>query len=357
MKIKAKRRGLGVIGVKSAVLSILLVTACFAVDDENSLANRLKAFNQLEGVAAVQKVSLKQTLKRRKGRSSFVPACYRSPTAILRQRAEQYQPYIQANSRRYSVDEDLIISVITAESCFVKHARSHMGAQGLMQLIPATAKRFGVKNAYQASQNIRGGTRYLSFLLKRFSGNMRHAIAAYNAGEGAVDRYDGVPPYKETKEYVRRVMAVYHRLKGNAVMPGSLGATTTQKAVWVAKKPRVKRGYFIKPDYKWVRKPRRNRLAKRRSSRVYTARSNANIRTAAGYCRDNPSAAMRRTTDLIKRTRQWNRFYTVTHATPLSQIARRTGVSMKVLLRLNRGISRFNVKPGKRVLVWQCVAR
>jgi soluble lytic murein transglycosylase-like protein len=81
-----------------------------------------------------------------------------------------------------------------------------------MQLIPATAKRFGVRDSYNADQNIRGGVKYLKFLKARFRGDLKKVIAAYNAGEGAVDKYKGIPPYKETKNYVKNVLKVYAKL-------------------------------------------------------------------------------------------------------------------------------------------------
>ena len=109
----------------------------------------------------------------------------------------------------YQVDPKLVLSIITAESNFKVTAKSNADAHGLMQLIPATAERFNVKNAYNASQNIKGGVAYLRWLLSYFRGDVKLAVAAYNAGEGAVDRYHGVPPYKETKNYVKKVMALY----------------------------------------------------------------------------------------------------------------------------------------------------
>ena len=109
----------------------------------------------------------------------------------------------------YKVDPKLVLSIITAESNFKVSAKSNADAHGLMQLIPATAERFNVKNAYNASQNIKGGVAYLRWLLSYFRGDVTLAVAAYNAGEGAVDRYHGVPPYKETKNYVKKVMALY----------------------------------------------------------------------------------------------------------------------------------------------------
>jgi Transglycosylase SLT domain len=109
----------------------------------------------------------------------------------------------------HKVDPKLVLSIITAESNFKVLAKSNADAHGLMQLIPATADRFNVKNAYNASQNIKGGVKYLRWLLSYFRGNVPLTVAAYNAGEGAVDKYYGVPPYKETKAYVKKVMALY----------------------------------------------------------------------------------------------------------------------------------------------------
>lgn len=109
----------------------------------------------------------------------------------------------------HKVDSKLVLSIITAESNFKIAAKSNKDAHGLMQLIPATAQRFNVKNAYDASQNIKGGVRYLRWLLSHFRGDVTLAVAAYNAGEGAVDKYKGVPPYKETQAYVKKVLGLY----------------------------------------------------------------------------------------------------------------------------------------------------
>jgi hypothetical protein len=125
-----------------------------------------------------------------------------------------FRSEVAAAVQEYAVDEALVRAVIHAESAFNPNAVSHKGAQGLMQLMPDTATRFGVADPFTAGQNIRGGVAYLAWLLKRFDGDQRLATAAYNAGEGAVERNGGVPPYQETLRYVDRVAVLAQRYRG-----------------------------------------------------------------------------------------------------------------------------------------------
>jgi hypothetical protein len=112
---------------------------------------------------------------------------------------------IHAAAQQYGVEEAIVRAIIHAESAYRPNAISRAGARGLMQLIPSTASRFGVADAFDPAQNIKGGVQYLAFLLKRYNSNLSLAAAGYNAGEGAVDKYGGVPPYAETQRYVQRV--------------------------------------------------------------------------------------------------------------------------------------------------------
>ena len=142
---------------------------------------------------------------------SFMETCYACAAkpgvnfGSARLNKNAYSNEIAAAARAFGVDEAIVRAIIHAESAYNPNALSRVGAQGLMQLMPATARRFGVSNAFDAGQNIRGGVQYLAWLLKRFNGNLTLAAAGYNAGEGAVDRYKGVPPYGETQRYVQRV--------------------------------------------------------------------------------------------------------------------------------------------------------
>jgi len=132
-------------------------------------------------------------------------SCINWNAKTINEKAKPFDAYIDQYAREYKVDKNLIKSVITAESCFQVKAESHKGAQGLMQLIPAT-------DSFKPQQNIRGGTQYLRFLMDRFDHDVNKVIASYNAGEGTVSKYKGVPPYKETKQYLKNVLQVYHTL-------------------------------------------------------------------------------------------------------------------------------------------------
>ena len=126
-----------------------------------------------------------------------------------------YDSYIRASATRHGVDPALMKAMMHTESAFNPNARSPVGAQGLMQLMPATARRFKVSNPWNPADNIEGSAKYIAWLMRRFNNNVEHAVAGYNAGEGNVDKYGGIPPFKETRNYVKKVMSRYHSLYKN----------------------------------------------------------------------------------------------------------------------------------------------
>lgn len=136
-----------------------------------------------------------------------------SPQPELRGYAQASKPQIlnmiSQISQKHGVDEKLVKALVRQESGFNPKAKSHCGAMGLMQLMPGTAKTLGVKDAFNPVQNVDGGVRHLKWLLSKYNGNVVLALAAYNAGSGAVDKYDGIPPYKETQNYVKSILKNY----------------------------------------------------------------------------------------------------------------------------------------------------
>ena len=146
-----------------------------------------------------------------------------------------YDREIEAAAGRVGLSVHLVHAVVKTESAYRKGARSRAGAVGLMQLMPATAKRFGVTNRKDPAQSLRGGTVYLAWLLKRYNGNLRFALAGYNAGEGAVDKYNGIPPYRETRNYVVKVMKELRRRQAR-----NPGKVSNPNLVRIAKKQEAK---------------------------------------------------------------------------------------------------------------------
>lgn len=149
------------------------------------------------------------------GARLFMRTRHGAPAAAARWTGVPYADTVAAAAAQNGIDPELIHAVIAAESNFDPRAISPKGAQGLMQLMPATAEELGVTDVWDPADNIRGGTAYLAKLMSKFD-DLPLALAAYNAGEGAVQRYGGIPPFRETQEYVRRVMGQYQSLRSGS---------------------------------------------------------------------------------------------------------------------------------------------
>ncbi|WP_222103424.1 lytic transglycosylase domain-containing protein [Chitinimonas sp. BJB300] len=160
--------------------------------------------------------------------ASTVTATKPGKPSLLGPAAQQYGPLIADVAAQYAVDPLLMHAVVRAESSYQSDALSHKGAVGLMQVLPATGRRFGKTELNQPRENLEAGAAYLKWLIQRFDGRIDLALAGYNAGEGAVARYaDQIPPYAETRQYVSKVLAYYADFKGNASAPRTLFGPVT----------------------------------------------------------------------------------------------------------------------------------
>ena len=167
--------------------------------NKNSLDVNGKIYNN----ESLSNLSMSQALQNLEpeNETSSINSTYASKSQLI--------SMINQVSQKHGVDEKLVQALIKQESGFNPNAKSKVGAIGLMQLMPSTAKAMGVKNPYNAAQNVEGGVKYLKSMLNKYNGNIILALAAYNAGPGAVDKYSGVPPYKETENYVKNILANY----------------------------------------------------------------------------------------------------------------------------------------------------
>jgi hypothetical protein len=164
--------------------------------------------------------------------------------------------YIVDSSRRYGIDPLLIYAQMHQESAFRKRAKSHKGASGLMQLMPATARRFGVTNIYDPKQNIDAGVKYMRWLLNKFNGDVVLALAGYNAGEGAVMKYGWqVPPYRETRNYVARITRKYNKISDPSYVNTMMRSSAKSKRKAIAKNAKAKADPVYEVNIMAVRLP------------------------------------------------------------------------------------------------------
>jgi LysM repeat protein len=217
-----------------------------------------KAYHQ--DVASPEFVKVKAKRKRTKKRRGG-GGCQTLSSSTLNKKAQRYSKAINSASRQYGVNSALIKSVITIESCFRSKARGSSGEKGLMQLMPGTARRFNIRNGFNSWQNIHGGTKYLSFLLRRYNGNVQRAVAAYNGGEGNVDRSGGIPA--RNRGYVRKVMQAYRKFSGRSISQHKIPKASKKTTPKPLKKKTVKKKQSIHKNV--VKKktiPSRQKVAK-----------------------------------------------------------------------------------------------
>jgi soluble lytic murein transglycosylase-like protein len=213
MKISTLRPRVVLAGALAASLGVALLPASASADiytwtDENGVVHYSNS--RAPKGASNAKLFAKGAAKKKSGRARVTPVL---PSDRSPDRFTRYNQWIREAATLYQIPEELIRAVIKVESDYDPRAVSHANAQGLMQLIPETALRMQIRDPFDARMNIFAGTRYLRVLANHFNGDIQLTIAGYNAGEGAVIRYGGIPPYEETQNYVTRVLQYYHRYR------------------------------------------------------------------------------------------------------------------------------------------------
>lgn len=243
--------------------------------------------------------------------------CDQHSPSTLQAKASVFEPVIQSAAKTYGVNPNLVKAVITAETCFRPTAVSPKGAKGLMQLMPATARRFGVTSRGDVWQNVYGGTSYLRWLLNRYQGSVPHAVAAYNSGEGTVDRYGVQVPYRETQNYTRQVLNAFKKLANPQAYTAS--AQQRQQRAW--------------------RSPQQ-------AGQFY------NGATQTLSCRMAPRR-LYQTTDVINSQHIRAFYYTAAEGESIHNVAWQTGTNAKQIREFNRLGSDY-LRAGVRVKVAQC---
>ena len=192
------------------VLSVLITFGCLF----SSSHARVYLYQMPDGSRLVSDhplINSKAKLVRRSGELTNMGHYIARRSIKAKRHQRSLSPFIFHQSQKYGIDESLVKAVIYTESYFNPNATSKKGASGLMQLMPATAEKYGVSDLYNPRQNITAGIKHLSYLMTLFPNNLQHVLAAYNAGENAVNKYNGIPPYSETQGYVKKVMKHFKR--------------------------------------------------------------------------------------------------------------------------------------------------
>jgi len=301
-----------------------------------AMKSELKASSQLQSAPKIikrktakkPKITKKANVKKNHLKGMV---CLGGSYKKLVQRSQKYHQSIVKYSKKYDISVSLIKAIITAESCFNERALSPKGAQGLMQLMPPTAKRFGVKNSFNADANIQGGVRYLRYLLNYFDNDLLYVIAAYNAGEGAVDKYKGIPPYDETRKYTYKVAALYELYsQGDGIISTALLARAKRKLGASIFRPRAM--------------PRSR----------YSPYKNRKRNIEYGHCAKPLSTRLRKSTRSKRGNGFRQRIYVAKRGDTLMRVMQKTGVHKLKLMQMNGLSSRARLKRGQRLLVWQC---